>query len=476
MTTEYDIGIKEIICTKKKPGVTTGLSIQYDAEAAARPSKCSNPKCLHEVKPHIHDTKYNDIKDIKSEGKIVVIHLAIRRYKCPDCGYVFPDEFTFYAKNDHITKRLKEEFVRRCLSGETFSYIARDYAVDGKTVATAFGEYADVHMSSVLSTDTPEVLGIDEAHIDDNYRLVLCDVKRRKLIDIKKNNHKSTVRAYLRTLDKSVCRVVTMDFAKGYAYSVMKVLPDALIVIDRFHVVQDVNRCVDKVRIELQNKHRQEGYDSKLFKRAKTLFTSNLEKLSGKSLFTLQQWFDMFPDMYEAYMVKETLRDIYNNDNYEDAEKMFDKWLSDMPDYPQFNAMKSTFSERKEHILNYFKTKETNAFTESTNNRIKTIEKAGRGYRFDVLRERCILALNREKPKKFKHKDEVYVDDEDAFYKKVADYDAVIADMNKLLDSGMFRLAEAKEASAEFDPRFCEPPSLAIRRRVAFVPTDFTED
>lgn len=473
---KYDIGISEIVCTERYFD-TDGLSIKYDAESAARPTRCANPKCLHEIKPHIHDTKYNAIKDIKSEGKIVIINLAIRRYKCPDCGYVFPDEFTFYEKNDHITARLKREFVKRCTNGETFSYIAHDYGVSDKTVARAFREYAEEYMDGALVTDTPEVLGIDEAHIDDHYRLVLTDVAKKKLIDIKKNNHKNTVKAYLRTLDKSVCKVVTMDFASGYAYAVKSILPDALIVIDRFHVIQLVNRCVDNVRKDLQNEYRQQGYDIRLFKRSRTLFMSNLEDLNDNALKAMQQWFDLFPELYAAYMTKETFRDIYNSKTYEKAEALFDTWISDLPDYYRFNAMKNTFIDRKEHILNYFKCGQTNAYTESVNNLIKKTEKAGRGYKFDVLRERCILSINKAKPSDFKYKDAVYIksQNKESFDRKLSDFNAIIANMKKLLDDGMFGIAENKQPTVLFDPKFCELPSLAIRRRVYFKLDDFRE-
>lgn len=473
----FDIGIREIICTERYFD-TDGMSIKYDAEAASRPMKCTNPNCLHEIKPHIHDTKHNVIKDIKSEGKIVIIDLAIHRYKCPDCGYVFPDEFTFYAKNDHITKRLKEEFVRRCINSETFSYIAHDYGVSDKTVSRAFGEYAELHMDEALVTDTPEVLGIDEAHIDDHYRLVLTDIKRHKLIDIRKNNYTATVKSYLRTLDKSVCKVAAMDFAIGYASAVHDVLPDAIIVIDRFHVMQDINRCVDNVRKDLQNEYRNQGFDSRLFKRSKTLFMANLDDLSNEAISTMQKWFNLFPEMYEAYMVKETFREIYYCNSYREAEIMFDKWINGLPDYRRFDSMKNTFLYRKEHILNYFKCGYTNAYTESVNNLIKKIEKAGRGYKFDVLRERCILSINRAKPSDFKHKDAVYIKskNEESYKRKVAEYNKAINNMQKLIDDGMYQIANMKCPTVLFDPKFVEFPPDPIKRRIFWVRDDFDKD
>ncbi|HYF75271.1 MAG TPA: ISL3 family transposase [Candidatus Nitrosocosmicus sp.] len=389
---------------------TEGLSILYDAVASKRPNFCTNPKCGHFIKPHVHSSKTNIIKDIKSEGKIVVIRLKINRYRCPDCKYVFPDEFTFYEKDEHLTKRLKQEFVKRCIDGETFRYIGNAYGVDGKTVAEAFNVYADAHRDDSVLTYTPIILGIDEAHIDDHYRLVLTDIYNQKLIDIKKNNYKGTVKAYLRTLDKNICKCVTMDFAEGYAACVEKVLPDAVIVIDKYHIVQLINRSVDKVRIDLQNYYRSKGCDIRVFKHSKKLFMTNWEDLTPEAVDAMNKWFIAFPELYDAYMVKETFRDIYATaKNYGEALKMFNDWLYAIPPMKQFETMKKTFTDRKTHILNYWSYRWTNAFTESTNNAIKKIEKAGRGYKFDVLRDRCMLSINNPKPEKFKYKNASYV-------------------------------------------------------------------
>ena len=408
-TINYDIGIPEIICTDRYED-TDGLSILYDAEISKRPSRCTNPACGHSIKPHLHSSNTNIIKDIKSEGKLVVIRLNIHRYRCPDCKYVFPDEFTFYEKDEHLTKRLKSEFVRRCINGETFRYIANDYTVDGKTVAKAFNDYADIYRDQAVLTYTPIILGIDEAHIDDHYRLVLTDILNQKLIDIKKDNKQATVKAYLKTLDKNICKCATMDFAEGYASCVSAVLPNVVIVIDKYHVIQEINRCVDNVRKDLQNYYRSQGYDIRTFKWSKKLFMTNWEDLSPKAMDMLSGWFKSFPDLYEAYMVKETFRDIYATaKHYSEALDKFNAWLDAIPSLERFSAMKKTFTKRRRHILNYWQYHWTNAYTESVNNSIKRIEKAGRGYKFDVLRDRCVLSINKPAPDKFDFKKAIYV-------------------------------------------------------------------
>lgn len=407
----YDIGIPEIRCTKRYED-KDGISIKYDAEAIERPTVCPKPHMKQDAgyMLHKHSSKTNLIRDTKSEGKLVYINLRINRYRCSACGAIIPDTFTFYDQKAHTTNRLRDEYVRRCIKGETFSYIANDYGVDHKTVAAAFKAYADAHVDELTYSYTPEILGIDEAHIDDHYRLVLTDIKEQRLLDIKKDNSPEVVRTYLRTLDKDICRCTTMDFAPEYASAVSDVLPDATIVIDKFHVVQEINSYLDKARRSIQNELKAQGVDIRRFKRSRYLFLANMESLDDDSCMTLSSWFKDYPCLYEAYMCKETFRDIYLvAKTYQEASIMYDKWLDAVPVSEIFRPMKRTMTFRREHILNYWHCKWTNAYTESINNLIKKIEKAGRGYKFSTLRKKCILEINHSKPVSFDPKTAEYL-------------------------------------------------------------------
>ncbi len=433
----FDIGLPEIICTNKLVD-SDNRAIKYEAEAKERPIQCRNESCRHKIKPHIHSTNKNLLHDVKSEGKLVYIDLIVRRYRCPDCGYVFPDEFSFYEKNSHITNRLKQEFIARCIKGETFTYIADDYGMDHKTVANIFKEYSSNHTDKVACDYTPEVLGLDEAHIDEHFRLVITDILNHRLLDMKKDNKTATVMAYLKTLDKKICKCVTMDFCRTYSSCVEKVLPDAFIVIDKFHAIQEVNKCLDKTRIALQNKYKSEGVSTKRFKKIKYLFTKNWEDLTSEEYDIVNSWLMQFTDLYYAYMTKESFRDIYlTSKSYEDAEEKFDKWIKTIPDFETFKPMKRTMIQRKQHILNYWNAPFTNAYTESVNNQIKRIEKAGRGYKFTTLRERCLLEINTPKPDRF--------DVKTANFTSVSDE---TIDIRKRRCEGLYKVSKAVKSTA----------------------------
>lgn len=100
-----------------------------------------------------------------------------------------------------------------------------------------------------------------------------------------------------------------------------------------------------------------------------------------------------------------------------------------------------------------------------------------RGYKFDVLRKICILSISKNIPESFCLKNAVYVESDkiEGFHKKVKDYKETIADIEHLINTGMFHIAAEKHARVLFDPNFCELPSLAVRRRVYFQWDDFAK-
>ena len=113
--------------------------------------------------------------------------------------------------------------------------------------------------------------------------------------------------------------------------------------------------------------------------------------------------FEKFPKLGIAYCLKETMRDIYieSKDRYE-AYQRFYEWECRIPDdFKAFKDLQNTYNNNKQEIFNYFLQPYTNAYTESINNVIKSIEKAGKGYSYEVLRAKVLYGTNATKRPKF---------------------------------------------------------------------------
>ena len=75
-----------------------------------------------------------------------------------------------------------------------------------------------------------------------------------------------------------------------------------------------------------------------------------------------------------------------------------------------FGLPEFTLVGHREHILNYFDSRFTNAFAESANSIIKGIEKQGKGYSFDTLREIAPFSVRAKIQEKFMAKIATYIE------------------------------------------------------------------
>lgn len=75
---------------------------------------------------------------------------------------------------------------------KTFLEVAENVGVDEKTVMNVFKDYVSFKEREYLF-ETPKWLGIDEIHIIRKPRLVLTNVERRTIYNIKPNRNKETV-------------------------------------------------------------------------------------------------------------------------------------------------------------------------------------------------------------------------------------------------------------------------------------------
>jgi transposase len=404
-----------------------GRVVKFKVKARYSPGEC--PEC-HASGPFGSNgnAEVRTVRDLPAWGRATVYEVYGKRYICDKCGKTFGDNFDSIF-DGHTTIRLKEQLVDRVLRRDTFKKISADYGVADQTVKRAFDEFAAAHAWQ-LRYETPIVIGIDEAHIDRHYRLIVVDILRKLPIDMLPNNRPATVLKYLKDLPhKENVLAVTMDFKADYAKAVkesfnsLKYKP--LVIIDHYHVIQDINKKLDAIRKRVQSSlgeptdEEQEEYwwlygdedddevdedgkHKKKLKKEKKLFLTNVENLSEKEMERLLFWMRRDERLKQAFDLKEQFRDIYKRkQKYEQSEAWFDMWCDSIPDsLYELKGAAEYFKKRKEHILNYFYLDVTNAYAEYTSRNMKDVERSGRGYDFDRLKKIVLLSARNPRPKK----------------------------------------------------------------------------
>ena len=127
--------------------------------------------------------------------------------------------------------------------------------------------------------------------------------------------------------------------------AVLTVYPLACIVVDRYHVVQKVNQALDEVR------KKRPGLKKSRFKLLK-----GMEKFKDDEIEQLNCILEEYPELYDAYFLKETFRDFYRASNYDIAHDLLEEWidLARNSPLPPFHQVAKTLKNGKHRYYNIF--------------------------------------------------------------------------------------------------------------------------
>lgn len=183
-------------------------------------------------------------------------------------------------------------------------------------------------------------------------------------------------------LDLSATKVVTMDFWDAFKTAVTQKMPNALIVHDRFHIAQHLNRAVDIVR-RAENKNLSKEADQRL-KKTKYLWLKNPDKLKEHQQDQLNEILqDQLLKTVRAYQLKEEFKSFFSCKNKEDAQAFFTNWKAkvEKEQIAALTKVAKMIHKNFERIITYFDYKVTNAMAECKNSFIQQIKEKARGFK-----------------------------------------------------------------------------------------------
>lgn len=260
-----------------------------------------------------------------------------------------------------------------------------------------------------------QYLSIDEVNLSMGELYTVVTNKKAKgkkgaIVAIIAGTKSETVINYLKrisSIKRNQVVEITLDMANSMKLIAKKVFPKAKQVTDRFHVQKLALEAVQEIRIRLKwealDNENQAIAQSKLDKtkfipeefsngdtakqlltRGRFLLYKNQYKWSDSQKERAVILFKEYPEIKEAYLLSQKLRNIYNNNTdktvaiaklalwYNDVEKLGIK---------SFSTIMNTIKINYDSILNYFDNRSTNASAESFNAKIKAFRNQFRGVR-----------------------------------------------------------------------------------------------
>lgn len=342
------------------------------------------------------------INDTPHSGKAVMIRLRIRRAKCRHCGKkaIYENPPHIRTKR-HMTDRLWRFIAREGIQpGQTHSAVGRHIHVSEGTARSVVHEFIDQRIGDI-NRATPRVLGIGEKKLIRQFRAVVGNIEERTILNLLPDRDEA-LRRYLDELpDKDRIEVVCIDQFDGYRTMAKKLLPGRAIVCDKFYVVRKANQALDRIRAgvaaNLREEDKRAGARLRL---SRKLFWARADDLDVDARRAITEWGLRFPILSKAYWTKERFFEMYELCHTPgEAEVYYRRWRSTLdPDVAHHFINLANIAKRwLPHVFAYFDHPYTTAYVEAVNRGLDDMQRAGRGYSFEVIRGKLMLSEKLEK-------------------------------------------------------------------------------
>jgi len=335
------------------------------------------------------------IRDLWISEKEVYLNLTKRQFYCEDCNKYFTERLDWASSCKSYTKRLAA-FIFGINKNQSFYSLGAELNMSHKTLERMFYEHVESKLNIKESWSKVRYLGIDEISNrkgKGNYCCVLTNLETGEQIDILPDRKLDTIVAYFKKLGLENCptiEVISSDMWDPYATAAKNIFPNAIHVIDRFHVVKSLNDALDKARKEA----RREKPDCEELKKLKWVLFKRPENCTEEELSKLDNAFEKAPNLLEAYLLRNAFNlffDIAPNALW--LKNQLNHWIGLVEDkaYSSFKTFLKTLNNWKTQIVNFATKRVTNAATEGLNNVIRQAKRMSFGmYNFHNLRLRVL--------------------------------------------------------------------------------------
>ena len=374
------------------------------------------PKCgtCYDEKIEKHGFKNSLIK-IPSVSKLnTYLSLDKQRYYCNNCNRTFTCTTKIVNYGCNISNNTKHSIAVDLIKKRSEKDIAIDNNVSPNTVERIIDSYYQLD-DKVYKNYLPKVLSFDEfksvKSADGAMSFQVCNGKTGKIIDIvedrKLNNLMKYFSRYSRSSRMNV-EVVIIDMYVPYISLIKAMFPNALIVIDKFHLIELISRSLNKARIKTMKKNK-DNYN-KLKRYWKNILKSRFELNCStwkkypcfNDLTTEQDIVDYLvsldSELEETYRVYQDLLYAFQNNNFNVLDATLNKKFNNLSEY-----MKTSIKTLKgyiEYIKNTFNTGYHNGYAEGNNNFIKVLKRIAFGFRsFTRFKARIMICKGLINPK-----------------------------------------------------------------------------
>ncbi len=228
--------------------ITSDDGFVYEGwEARKKPlcPKCHRDSCV--IKAHYTSEMMARSDILRKE--IIICHRI--KYICKDCGKTFTLPIMGAMVGRSLTYNERAAIIAELNQGDTFSRVADTHGITKQSVISTFDEAYPY----VPRKQLPKILLIDEFKFKTEFSKYCChlvDFERSETVDVIKSRQKAYLDEYFGSIpegERKNVKILVADMYDEYAAAAKKWLPNASVIVDRFHVVKQLTEAVNKLRV-----------------------------------------------------------------------------------------------------------------------------------------------------------------------------------------------------------------------------------
>jgi transposase len=213
-------------------------------------------------------------------------------------------------------------------------------------------------------TDVTE-LGVDEIQVFKGHKYLTMvyqlNAGARKLIWCGMERKSKTLLQFFRVFGKECSaklKYVCSDMWRPYLNVIKKKAPQAINILDRFHIMKKFNEAIDQIRRDEVKTFKAEKQENVLVN-GRWLLLKRPENLDTKQTIRLNELMKLNLSSIKGYLMREDFQQFWEYEDPAAAEKFLDNWVTRtlQSNIEPMKKVAKMLRNHKELIMNWFKAK-----------------------------------------------------------------------------------------------------------------------
>lgn len=349
-------------------------------------ARCSKCKAVCPVYDHL--TKPRLFEFVPLWGIKVYFRYEMRRVTCGLCG-IRVEAVPWVEGKSHLTKAY-QLFLAGWAKRLSWQETARAFRTSWENVYRSVEKVVKYGLTH-RSMEGITAIGVDEFQYSKGHQYITLvyqiEEGCRRLLYVGKTRTVKALLRFFRELGKEKSKqlkYVCSDMWKPYLKVIAKKAPNALHILDRFHIVQNLNKALNEIRAAEARRLKQAGYESVL-KHTKYCFLKNKSNLTPKQKVRLKDVLRYDLKSVRAYLLKESFQLFWEYKSPYWAEWYLKKWCTRAMQ-SRLEPIKKFVGTIRNHqtlIMNWFKAHKafSSGIVEGLNRKINLTTRKASGFR-----------------------------------------------------------------------------------------------